>query len=86
MMKWRVPRRSREIRVLAFVAALLVPGVAAAGWGGENWGEMVWQGGAPAIPSMPFAGRIVLAVLLLVVSITLLTKRRSVPIARNVNR
>lgn len=77
-MNQRVRRRLTELGFGTLVV-LFLPGVASAGWGDENWGEMVWGGGAPAIPSMSLEGRILLALLLLVVSIVLLAKRRGTP-------
>jgi hypothetical protein len=63
------------LRFAALVVALLLPDLASAGWGDENWGEMVW-GATPPIPAMSPERLIVLAVLLLVLGGTLLARRR----------
>ena len=68
--------RSRVPPIPALLLPLLLPTVALAGWGDENWGEMVWGAAAPQIPSMPFAGIAALAVLLLGLSYWLLATRR----------
>jgi len=60
----------------ALLLTLLLPTVAPAGWGDENWGEMVWGAGAPQIPSLPVEGIIAVAVLLLGLSYWLLAERR----------
>jgi len=67
----------RAVFITTWVLALFFPGVAAAGWGNENWGEMVWDGFAGVdIPSLPAAGFALLAALLLGLSYWLLTTRR----------
>jgi hypothetical protein len=68
--------RFRVLPIPAFVLPVLLPTVASAGWGGENWGEMVWGAAAPQIPAMPIAGVAALAALLLGLSYWLLAARR----------
>lgn len=58
--------------------ALLLPSVASAEWGTENWGEMVWGGAASPIPSIPTEGLIALAMLLLLGAGALLARRRGI--------
>ena len=64
--------RSRTLPIVA----VLLPSVASAGWGDENWGEMVWGGAAPPIPSLHVEGIVALAALLLGLSYWLLATRR----------
>jgi hypothetical protein len=63
------------LRVTTLVVALLLPGLAWAGWGDENWGEMLWSS-SPPIPAMSAERLIVLGVLLLLAGATLLACRR----------
>jgi hypothetical protein len=69
--------RFRVLPILALLLPVLLPAVATAGWGGENWGTMVW-GGFPSadIPALPVEGVIALAALLLGLSYWLLAARR----------
>ena len=64
--------RSRTLPIVS----VLLPSVASAGWGDENWGEMVWGGAAPPIPSLPVEGIVALAALLLGLSYWFLATRR----------
>ena len=64
----------RALRVATLVVALLLPGIAAAGWGDDNWGTMVWSPALP-IPAMSTERLIVLGVLLLLAGGTLLARR-----------
>jgi hypothetical protein len=66
---------SRALFVVAFVVPLLLPAIGWAGWGDEKWGEMIWGGGAPSIPSLPLWGRIALVILLAIVPGGLLARR-----------
>jgi hypothetical protein len=68
--------RFRVRPIPALILALLLPGVATAGWGEENWGAMVWGAAAPQIPSLPVEGIVALAALLLGLSYWLLASRR----------
>jgi hypothetical protein len=69
--------RFRLLPIWALLLPVLLPTVAWAGWGDENWGTMVW-GGTPtaSIPSLSGEGITVLAVLLLGLSYWLLAARR----------
>jgi hypothetical protein len=69
---------SRVRRLVTLMLALLLPTVASAEWGTENWGEMVWGGAASPIPSMPIEGLIAVAALLLLGAGALLARRRRV--------
>ncbi|MBW2399018.1 MAG: hypothetical protein JRG80_07060 [Deltaproteobacteria bacterium] len=64
------------LAAISLVMASLLPTVASAGWGDENWGEMVWGAAAPQIPSMPVEGNVALAMLLVGLSYWLLASRR----------
>lgn len=70
------PTRSPVLSISALLLPLLLPAIAAAGWGDENWGEMVWGGGAPQIPATAVGGVVAGAVLLLGFSYRLLASRR----------
>jgi hypothetical protein len=67
--------RSRILPIPAFILSLLLPAVASAGWGDENWGEMVWGAGAPQVPTMTVGGVVAAAALLLGLSYRLLASR-----------
>ena len=59
---------------IAIVGALTLPSRALAGWGDENWGEMLW--GLPAsVPSLPGIGLIALAFALAATAAWTLRKR-----------
>jgi hypothetical protein len=60
----------------AFFLPLLLPAAASAGWGDENWGEMVWGAAAPQIPAMAVGGVVAVAALFLGLSYWLLAIRR----------
>jgi hypothetical protein len=64
------------VPIPAFLLFVLLPTVAWAGWGDENWGETVWGAAAPQIPSVPFEGVVALAALLFGLSHWLLAMRR----------
>jgi hypothetical protein len=66
------PRASFIVTLWCF---LLLPTIAWAGWGDENWGVMTWGGGITPIPSLPPWGRIALLILLAALSSNLLVKR-----------
>ena len=68
--------RYRVLPIPALSLPLLLPTVASAGWGDENWGEMVWGAGAPQIPAMAVEGVVAVAALLLGLSYWLLAERR----------
>ena len=68
--------RARVLPIPALLLPLLSPAVAAAGWGDENWGEMVWGASAPQIPAMAVGGVVAVAALLLGLSYRLLATRR----------
>jgi hypothetical protein len=72
------PFLSRNSTVFPLATLLLIlPAVASAGWGDENWGEMVWGGFAGVdIPALPAAALAILAVLLLGLSYSLFAARR----------
>lgn len=67
--------RFRVSAITGFLLLLLVPTVASAGWGDENWGEMVW-GGVFQIPAMTAGGVVVVAIVFLGLSYWLLAARR----------
>jgi len=69
--------RFRRPPISALLPPLLLPSVAAAGWGDENWRSMVW-GGFPTvdIPALPVEGVAALAVLLFGLCYWLLATRR----------
>jgi hypothetical protein len=73
-----VYRGSKAPRLGALMLALVLPTVASAEWGTQNWGEMVWGGVASPIPSVPIAGLIALATLLLLGAGALLARRRRI--------
>jgi len=73
-----VYRGSRALRLVTLMLALVLPTVASAEWGTQNWGEMVWGGAALPIPSIPIAGLIALAILLLLGAGALLARRRRI--------
>jgi LPXTG-motif cell wall-anchored protein len=62
-------------RLAGFAIVLQSPAVAAAGWGNENWGEMIW-GGAMGVPTLPGPGLGVLAIALLAMGFFLARRRR----------
>jgi len=68
--------RSRVLPIPALLLPLLLPTIASAGWGDENWGAMVWGAGAPQIPAMAVGGLVAVAALLLGLSYWLLAARR----------
>jgi hypothetical protein len=68
--------RFRALPIPALSLPLLLPTVASAGWGDENWGEMVWGAGAPEVPAMTVGGVVAVAALLLGLSYWLLASRR----------
>lgn len=63
------------LRVTTLLLALHLPGLARAGWGDENWGEMVW-GGVPPIPALSSGRLVALGLLLLLAGGALLARRR----------
>lgn len=65
----------RGLRRLAVALALLCPGPAAAGWGDENWGQMLW--GLPRIPALSGEGLAALACALVLAASIFLAKGRS---------
>jgi hypothetical protein len=69
--------RFRQPPIWALLPALLLPTVASAGWGDEDWGSMVW-GGPPTvdIPALPVEGIAALAGLLFGLCYWLLATRR----------
>jgi hypothetical protein len=69
--------RSKALHTATLLAVLLAPIAASAGWGDENWGEMVWGGGVLPLPSLSLWGQIALAVLLLALPGRLLLRRCS---------
>ncbi|MBW1689089.1 MAG: hypothetical protein JRS35_29065 [Deltaproteobacteria bacterium] len=68
-------RRSRAFSVTTLLLALLLPSVASAGWGDEEWGRMVWGGVGVYLPSLSIEGLIALATVLVFVSGALLARR-----------
>lgn len=68
--------RSRLLSISTVPLLLLLPSGAWAGWGDENWGEMVWGAGAPQIPAMTVSGVVAMALLLLILSYALFALRR----------
>ena len=64
----------RTLSVAALLMVLLLPGGASAGWGNENWGEMLWSGAAIPVPSLSIEGLIALAGLLVFISGTFLAR------------
>jgi len=70
------PVRFRVLPILALIMPLLLPAIALAGWGDENWGEMVWGAAAPQIPAMAVGGVVAVAALFLGLSYWLLAARR----------
>jgi hypothetical protein len=75
-MVWPTSTGSRTSFIFTLVLSLLLPTIAWAGWGDENWGEMIWGGKVPPIPSLPPWGLIALVILLAVLPGSLLLKRR----------
>ena len=57
--------RSRVLPVPALLLPNFVPAAASAGWGDENWGQMVWGAGAPQIPAMTAGGIVAVALVFL---------------------
>ena len=53
---------------------VVLPGAAAAGWGDEKWGEMVW--GLELVPTLTHPGIVVLVVSLLFTARHFLVRRR----------
>jgi len=70
------PAASRAILIASLALFLLVPCVASAGWGNENWGEMVWGAAAIPVPALSIKGLIALVVVLTLVPSALLARRR----------
>ncbi len=63
--------------VVKLVGVLGVPRAASAAWGDEKWGEMLWGGtSVPDVPSVGVEGLMGLAFVLLLISWTLLARRR----------
>jgi hypothetical protein len=76
-MAWlQLIKASKALSVISLVMASLLPTAAWAGWGDENWGEMVWGAGAPQIPALPVEGIVALGALFLGLSCWLLAARR----------
>jgi hypothetical protein len=67
---------SRVLSVTTLLLIVLFPCAASAGWGDENWGEMVWGRAVIPVPSMSIEGLIALTILLVLVSGTLFTRQR----------
>ena len=61
---------------ITLILAALLPCLASAGWGDENWGEMVWGRAVIPVPSLSSEGLIALAIVLVLASGTLLVRRR----------
>lgn len=74
-MTYPTPMQFRIRSLLAAVPALLLPSIARAGWGEENWGEMVWSFDITQVPSMSVGGLIALA-LALVSGASIVRRRR----------
>jgi hypothetical protein len=70
------PIRSRVLPIPALLLPLFLPAAASAGWGDENWGEMVWGAAAPQVPAMAVGGVVAVAALFLGLSYRLLAARR----------
>jgi hypothetical protein len=70
-----VSRRSRAFSVTILLLVLLLPSVASAGWGDEEWGTMIWGGVGVFLPSLSTEGLIALTTVLVLVSATLLARR-----------
>jgi hypothetical protein len=69
--------RSRVLPISLLLLSPLFPTVASAGWGDENWGEMVWGSFAGVdIPALPAAGFAILVVVLFGASYWLLAVQR----------
>ena len=71
-----VLRRSRAFLVTTLMLALLLPSVASAGWGDENWGEIVWGAAAIPVPALSGEGLVALAGALLLATWIFLARRR----------
>jgi hypothetical protein len=68
--------RSRVLPIFALLLPPLLPAIASAGRGDENWGEMVWDAGAPQIPAMAVGGVVAVVALFLGLSYWFLSTRR----------
>lgn len=68
--------RFRVPAIPALFLPLLLPTAASAGWGDDNWGEMIWGAGASQVPAMTVGGVVALAVLVLGLSHRLLASLR----------
>lgn len=69
-------RRFRALSVSTLLLALPLPGVASAGWGNEDWGEMVWGGAAIPVPALSGEGLVALTGALVLATWTYLARRR----------
>jgi len=69
-------RGSRALSVTTLLLGLVLPRLASAGWGDENWGQMVWGRTVIPVPSLSIEGLIALATLLVFVSGTILVRHR----------
>lgn len=56
--------RSRVLPISALLLPLLLPAIASAAWGDENWDAMVWGAGAPGLPAMAVGGVVAVVALL----------------------
>lgn len=74
-MGWMRSRRVRRqwVWVAAWVA--WIPKVAWAGWGDENWGQMVW-GSSASLPSLSPAALLFLCASVVAVGARWMTRRR----------
>jgi hypothetical protein len=76
MARRRSAGAAARVLALAMLMILFHPGIASAGWGNENWGEMIWGGDPTPVPSMSIEGLIALAIFVLVLPSILLARRR----------
>lgn len=74
-MAWPISTGSKTSFIVALALSLLLPTIAWAGWGDENWGEMIWDSQITPVPSLLLWGRIVLVILLAALPGSLLAKR-----------
>ena len=61
---------------IASAAQALLVSVAWAGWGDENWGELIWGGGSSLIPALSAEGLGVLAIALVMIGFILARRWR----------